>query len=70
MQVKTANFVKNSGRLADRPRSEPATITKNGQERRVVRVEDLTDEEVALIAKSEVPAAYAHLDDEIEHWRP
>ena len=38
----------------------------NGEEklikRRAIRVEDLTDEEIALIAKAEVPVEYAHLD--------
>lgn len=39
------------------------------RDRRVMRVEDLTEEEVALIASAEVPSAYAHLDDEIKDWR-
>ena len=29
-----------------------------------------TDEEMALIAKSEVPAQYAHLDAELKDWQP
>jgi hypothetical protein len=33
--------------------------------RRVFRTEDLTDEQIALIAKAEVPAEYAHLDAEL-----
>lgn len=40
------------------------------RDRRVVRLEDFTDEEMALIAKSEVPAAHAHLDAELKDWRP
>ena len=40
------------------------------RDRRVVKVGDLTDEEVALIAKAEVPAEYAHLDEEIKDWHP
>ena len=40
------------------------------RDRRVVRAEDLTDEEIALIAKAEVPAEHAHLDEEIKDWRP
>jgi len=40
------------------------------QDRRVVRAGELTDEEIALIAKAEVPAEYAHLDEELKDWRP
>lgn len=40
------------------------------RDRRVVRAGELTDEEVAAIAKAEVPAEYAHLDEEIKDWRP
>ena len=42
----------------------------NRGDRRVVRLEDFTDEEMALIAKSDVPAEDAHLDAELKHWRP
>lgn len=38
------------------------------RDRRVVRLEDFTDEELALIARAEVPAEYAHLDDELKDW--
>jgi len=40
------------------------------RDRRVVRVGELTDEEIALIAKAEVPAEYAHLDEELRDWCP
>ena len=40
------------------------------RDRRVVRAGELTDEEVALIARAEVPADYAHLDEELKNWRP
>jgi hypothetical protein len=40
------------------------------RDRRVVRVEDLTDEELELIAQAEVPAEFAHLDAELETWNP
>jgi PHD/YefM family antitoxin component YafN of YafNO toxin-antitoxin module len=40
------------------------------RDRRVVRAEDLSDEEIALIAKAEVPAEYAHLDAELKDWQP
>jgi prevent-host-death family protein len=38
------------------------------RDRRVVRLEDFTDEEMALIAQAEVPAEYAHLDAELKDW--
>lgn len=40
------------------------------RDRRVVRTGDLSEEEIALIAKAEVPAEHAHLDDELKDWRP
>jgi PHD/YefM family antitoxin component YafN of YafNO toxin-antitoxin module len=40
------------------------------RDRRVVRLEDFTDEEMALIANAEVSAADAHLDVELKDWRP
>jgi hypothetical protein len=40
------------------------------RDRRVIKAGELTDEEVALIAKADVPAEHAHLDEEIKNWRP
>lgn len=40
------------------------------RDRRVVRLEDFTDEEMALIAQAEVPSEHAHLDAELKDWRP
>jgi prevent-host-death family protein len=40
------------------------------RDRRVVRTGELSDEDVALIAKAEVPAEHAHLDEELKDWRP
>src|SRR5438309_11875227 len=40
------------------------------RDRRVVRLEDFTDEEMALIASTETPADIAHLDDELKDWKP
>lgn len=40
------------------------------RDRRVVRAGELSDEEIALIATAEVPAEYAHLDEELKDWRP
>jgi len=39
-------------------------------DRRVVRLEDFTEEEMALIAKADVPAEHAHLDAELIDWQP
>lgn len=38
--------------------------------RRVRLSHELTDAELDLIAKAEVPAEYAHLDDLLEGWKP
>jgi prevent-host-death family protein len=40
------------------------------RDRRVVLLEDFTDEEMALIATAEVPSEYAYLDDELKDWQP
>jgi hypothetical protein len=39
------------------------------RDRRVVRLEDFTGEEMALIAQAEVPAEHAHLDSELKDWK-
>jgi hypothetical protein len=39
-------------------------------ERRVVRLENFTDEEMALIARVDAPAEYAFLDAELKDWTP
>jgi prevent-host-death family protein len=40
------------------------------RDRRVVRLEDFTDEEMALIAEAKVPAEYTYLDAELKDWQP
>jgi hypothetical protein len=40
------------------------------RDRRVVSIEDFTDEDIALIAKSEVPSGFEHLDEELKDWQP
>jgi hypothetical protein len=40
------------------------------RDRRVVRLEEFTDAEMALIATTEVLADDAHLDDELKDWKP
>ena len=40
------------------------------RDRRVVRLEEFSDDEMALIAQAEVPAEHAHLDAELKDWTP
>jgi len=40
------------------------------RDRRVVRLEDFTEEEMERIARAEAPAEDAHLDAELKDWRP
>jgi PHD/YefM family antitoxin component YafN of YafNO toxin-antitoxin module len=40
------------------------------RDRRVVRLEDFSDQDMALIAQADVPAEYAHLDAELKDWKP
>jgi hypothetical protein len=40
----------------------------NSRDRRVVRVENFTAEEMVAIAKSHVPAERADLDEELKNW--
>jgi PHD/YefM family antitoxin component YafN of YafNO toxin-antitoxin module len=40
------------------------------RDRRVLKAGELTDDEIALIARAEVPAEYAHLDEELKDWHP
>jgi hypothetical protein len=40
------------------------------RDRRVIAAGELTEEEIAAIAKAEVPVEYAHLDEELKDWRP
>ena len=40
------------------------------RDRRVVRLEDFSEDEMALIAKAETPLEYAYLDAELENWKP
>ena len=40
------------------------------RDRTFIAADELTDEEVALIAAAEVPEEYAYLDEEIKDWHP
>ena len=40
------------------------------RDRSAIKAEDLTEEELALIEKAEVPPGHEHLDDELKDWKP
>jgi PHD/YefM family antitoxin component YafN of YafNO toxin-antitoxin module len=40
------------------------------RDRRAIRPEDLSQEDLALVAVAEVPAEHAHLDAELADWKP
>ena len=82
MKVSSTEFQQNVGRYQDAAMREPVTITKNGRDHTVLvsadffeavmkgrvarRVEDLDEATIQAIAEAEVPAEYAHLDDELK----
>ena len=39
------------------------------RDRRAVRLEDFTDEEMAAIAATEAPQGFEHLDAELKDWK-
>ena len=83
MKVSSTEFQQNVGRYQDAAMRGPVTITKNGRDHTVLvsadffeavmkgrvarRVEDLDEATIKAIAEAEVPARYAHLDDELKH---
>ena len=44
-------------------------VRLKSRDRQVVRVEDFTDAELALIAKADVPPGPEHLDAELKGWK-
>ena len=40
------------------------------RDRQVVRLEDFSAAEMALVAQSEVPVEHKSLDDELKDWKP
>lgn len=40
------------------------------RDRQARRIEDLSDAELEAISKADVPAEYAHLDEELKDWTP
>jgi len=60
----------NDIRLSRRRLSDEEYARLNRRDRRVVTAGELTEDEIALIAKAEVPVEHAHLDEELKDWRP
>ena len=40
------------------------------RDRRVIGLEEFTDEDMELIAAAEMPPGYEHLDEELKGWTP
>jgi prevent-host-death family protein len=86
MKVTSTEFQQNVGRYQDAAQHAPVAITKNGRTHTVLmsaslfelvtrgrvarKIEDLDDETLDAIAKSEVPDEFAHLDNLIKDWQP
>ena len=51
------------GMLADKALTEPVTITKNGRDRRAILPEELTEEDIAAIAGSEMDPRHDQLNE-------
>jgi prevent-host-death family protein len=82
MKISSTEFQQNVGRYQDMAMREPVTITKNGRNHTVLvsadffetltrgrvvrRVEDLDEATIKAIAEAQVPAEYAHLDDDLD----
>ena len=56
--------------LADKALTEPVTITKNDRDRRTILPEELTEEDIAAIAVSEMDPRHDHLNEEVRGWQP
>ena len=50
--------------------TEPATVTKNDRDRRAILPEELTAEDVAAVAASEMNPRHDHLNEEVHSWQP
>ena len=40
------------------------------RDRRAFRTENLSEADIAMVAKAEVPPGHAHLDEELGDWQP
>jgi prevent-host-death family protein len=79
MKITSTEFQQNVGRYQDAALVEPVIITRNGRPKTVLisatvfetltkgrvaeRMEDLDEETLEAIAKAEVPAQFAYLDE-------
>lgn len=70
MKIPGSDFFKNNGALADKVMVEPVPINGSGRHRRVVRLEDFTDDEISAIVGPDVPAGFEYLDEELKRWKP
>lgn len=86
MKVSSTEFQQNVGRYQDAAQQEPVAITKNGRTHTVLisallfeimtrgrvvrRVEELDDDTLKAIARSEVPPEHAGLDALLKDWNP
>lgn len=86
MKVSSREFEQNVERYQDAAQRAPVAITKDGRTHAVLmsasffelvmkgraarRVEDLDDETVAALSRSEVAPEHAHLDELIKDWTP
>lgn len=86
MKVTSTEFQQNVGRYQDAALQGPVAITKSGRPHTVLmsaaffelvmqgrvarRVEDLDDDTVTAIARGEVSAAHAALDEVVKDWTP
>ena len=86
MRVTSTEFQQNVGRYQDAALQSPVAITKNGRDHTVLisaalfeivtkgriarKVEDLDDETIKAIARSEVSSQNGHLDNLLKDWTP
>ena len=86
MQVTSVEFEQDVGRFQEAAQQAPVAISKDGRPHTVLisaavfemvvrgrvarRVEDLDEETIAAIARSEVSAEHAHLDELLKDWTP
>ena len=86
MKVTSTEFQQNVGRYQDAAQQAPIAITKNGRTHTVLmsaaffemvmkgrvarKIEDLDDETVQAIARSEVSSEHASLDELLKDWTP
>ena len=50
--------------------TKPATIIENDRDRRAILPEELTEEDIAAVAASEMDPRHDHLNEEVRSWQP